>query len=194
MSEFDFLSGIFREPPRFRSDRVPTIAREALDSAFTASRPKFAFQSWAAANGFDYPAAALSFLCCCESAAEAFLAREVVRQPGAYIGEADTETRGTARFGCDDDLSVRLQVPLRSLRIDMVAELAQSRFKLAIEVDGLGFHQRSAEQIASDYLRERRLVALGYTVIRFTAQEVFVRPAECWRQVDAILSSRRTPR
>jgi len=54
----------------------------------------------------------------------------------------------------------------------------------------MGFHHMKAEQVAADYVRERRLVLVGCTVIRFTAQEVFSNPHECWRQVDAILEAR----
>lgn len=186
----EFFPGTNREQRPFRADHIPTVAREALNNVGVTGREPFPFESWAAANRFDYPREALAFLCKCESAAEAFLAREVARAPGVFCGP-DGEA-GVATFENDRLFSVHLQVRALASRIDFVAFLDQPTFRLAVEIDGIGFHHRSADQIRKDYVRERRLVALGYAVIRFTAQEVFATPAECWRQINAIVSSRRT--
>ena len=87
------------------------------------------------------------------------------------------------------DVLLTLQVRCAGFRIDAVVSDATTQ--LAVEIDGMAFHHRTKEQVAADYLRQRRIVVKGYTVIRFTAQEVFGDAAECWRQVRAILAARR---
>lgn len=134
-------------------------------------RDDFPFESWASANRFIYPAEALDQLRLCGSAAEAFFVR-------AYHTREWSGVRP----------SLALQVPCLGFRIDAVVQDAKGG--LAIEIDGMAFHHRSREQAASDYLRQRRIVARGYTVIRFTAQEVFADADECWRQIDVILAAR----
>lgn len=53
--------------------------------------------------------------------------------------------------------------------------------KLAIELDGHEFHERTKEQAARDKSRDRALVADGWKVLRFTGSEV-------WRDVGACIS------
>jgi len=130
------------------------------------------------ANRFEYPDGSFHLFAQCGSAAEAYFLRPFVSRPGAVF-----QDRGV----CVGDVQVVLQVSCALSRIDFV--VSRGAFRLAIEVDGMGFHHANAEQVAADYLRERRIVCAGYTVIRFTAQEAFSNPSECWRQVDEILSA-----
>lgn len=154
-------------------------AAEIVPGALS-GRPMFPFQSWADANGFAYPAAALPLMRLCGSAAEAFFVRPFANRAGfAMDGEG-------ARAGT---LSLRLQVPCAGFRIDAV--IAEGSTQIAVEIDGMAFHHRSKEQVAADYLRQRRIVAKGFTVIRYTAQEAFGAADECWRQIDIILAARR---
>lgn len=62
--------------------------------------------------------------------------------------------------------------------------------KIAIEVDGYGPHS-SPEAFQRDRTRQNRLVALGWTVLRFTWDDVVRRPAEVARTIEAAL--RRAP-
>lgn len=135
----------------------------------------FPFVSWASANRFTYPAEAEPSLRVCGSAAEAYFVRAFFTR--TWSGERP---------------ALSLQVPCLGFRIDVV--VTDARGALAIEIDGMAFHHRSREQVAADYLRERRIVARGYTVIRFTAPEVFGNADECWRQVEVILAARGTQR
>lgn len=50
---------------------------------------------------------------------------------------------------------------------------------LVVEVDGHDFHERTKEQVASDNARDRRLLKLGFPVIRFSGSEVFASPKSC---------------
>lgn len=171
------LPGSDREPPKFKRDSFPTLASEVrtLSPIGARDRVYFPFLSWAAANQFAYPPDAAGALSLCESAAEAYFVRGFFQIP-----EAD-------RVG----LTLDVQVKLGLLRIDTV--VTSDRCKLAIEIDGMTFHARKYDQVAADYLRERRIVCAGYTLIRFTAQEVFKTTPECWRQVLAIIAARPFP-
>lgn len=137
----------------------------------------FPVQSWAVNNGFRIHEETMPFLRVCGSAAELFFAREFAQRPGVTC----TNGVATARDGTRCELQARVA----SYSVDAV--VTRDRFRLAVEIDGIGFHQRSADQIGADYIRQRRIVCAGYTVVRFTAAEAFKDPGECWRQIDIIL-------
>lgn len=139
----------------------------------------FPFRSWAASVGFAYPPDALRFFQGCGSAAEAHFLRPFCLREGVSY-DADAITHGSTML--------RLQVPCGPYRTDAV--VTDGRTALAVEIDGLGFHHRSKEQVAADYQRQRRIVAAGYAVVRFTAQECFRDAERCWRELDTILSTR----
>lgn len=169
---------------RERYGHTPTLAGEvnALHGTGIAAplgETRFPFISWAASARFRYPLEAQAFLCQCESAAEAFFAR-------AFVARGGIVWRDNAPIYADGT-QLRLQVKRGALRIDAVAE--RNGVKLAIEVDGMTFHARKYDQVAADYLRERRLIALGYVLVRFTAQEVFADSDACWEQISTILTA-----
>lgn len=171
--------GSERERERFGS--IPIVAAE-MASHFSVSGetlPFFPFVSWSAAHGFHYPEEMATLLASCGSAAEAYFLRALADR-GATFSDQGASYRGH---------TLRVQTPCAKYRLDIT--LTSPTFTLAVEIDGIGFHHRSAEQVAADYLRERRIVAMGYTVIRFTAQEAFGNASECWRQIDLILDSRK---
>jgi very-short-patch-repair endonuclease len=147
-------------------------------------REQFLFLAWAASEGFTYPPRAKPLLLQTGSAAEAFLLRELFEYDDTYC-----DHDGCAHV---DDVTIAVQVPCGSYRIDATAE--QDGWRLAIEVDGLAFHRATQEQVAADYYRERRILRAGYIVTRFTAKEAMVRPQECWRDVFDILRAYGTSR
>lgn len=157
----------------------PVLAGEAVSGAIT-GRPTFPFRSWAANAHFKYLPQAEYFFASCGSAAEAYFIRPFTLRAGFA---ATDNTRASA-----GGVSVELQARCGQYYID--ALISDPFLSLAVEIDGIGFHQRAKEQVARDYLRERRIVLRGYPVIRFTAQEAFAGPDECWRQIDAILDRR----
>jgi len=57
--------------------------------------------------------------------------------------------------------------------------------KLAIEIDGHIWHEKTKEQVIRDKKRERILIANGWTVLRFSGSEVYKNPSKC---VDEMLS------
>lgn len=141
---------------------------------------RFPFASWARGNAYPYQKAWLPFLERCGSAAEVFFLRPFLERAGIVV-DGNKVTLGS--------ITVALQHQVKGYKADVL--VTEGSYQLAIEVDGMAFHHRSREQVAADYLRQRRIVARGYTVIRFTAPEVFKDAGECWRQVDAILAARR---
>jgi len=50
---------------------------------------------------------------------------------------------------------------------------------LGIEIDGHQWHEKTKEQARYDKERERRLVAAGWKILRFTGSEVFNDPHTC---------------
>lgn len=165
---------------RRRNSVFPTRLDEVVPGVLS-GRPNMPFVSWAAHNRFEYPAAAVELFKLCGSAAEAFFLRPFAHREGFTIVENGVATAGGVR--------VQLQAPCYGFRIDFAVSDAHSR--LAVEIDGMAFHHRTKEQVAADYLRQRRISVKGYAVIRFTAAEVFGDAEECWRQLDAILAARR---
>lgn len=65
-------------------------------------------------------------------------------------------------------------------RVDFLFELSffySDKYKkfllLVIECDGYDFHQKTKEQVAKDYKRDRNLQANGYEILRFSGSEIF---------------------
>jgi hypothetical protein len=83
----------------------------------------------------------------------------------------------------DSDLWVhpRLRTEGRTYWVDFA--IVGPRRRLAIELDGHEFHERTPEQATADKARDRALLAAGWPVIRFTGREVNANPGECVDQV-----------
>jgi very-short-patch-repair endonuclease len=157
----------------------PTLAAELIAESFP-------FASWAAATQFTFPAPASRFLARSGSAAEAFFLRAITTDHQILVFD---EGNG-ARYQTATGTKAVVTPQLRCFQYHIDAAVVSKNTKLAVEIDGMGFHHRTAEQVAADYIRARRLTLAGYAVIRFTAREAFNEPAECWRQIDAILDAR----
>jgi very-short-patch-repair endonuclease len=75
----------------------------------------------------------------------------------------------------------QLTIGGKAYRIDFV--IASPDLKLAIEIDGHDFHEKTKEQAANDRARERSIVREGYTLMRFTGSEIFRNPRSCVDEV-----------
>lgn len=142
---------------------------------------RFPFLWWASGAGFKYPGEARHLFCKTQSAAEAFFLR-----PFTERILVEFEPDRVVHY----DTAVLPQHRVGKYRLDFAVH--DGATKLDVEVDGGQFHHRSSEQVEADYLRARRIIACGYVVVRFTATEVFRDASACWKQVDAILDSRRS--
>jgi very-short-patch-repair endonuclease len=123
----------------------------------------------------------------CESPLEKLLAMAILNQP--YM-ELQPRSHWTGRaFAGDDVLNVYLQhqehISGRTCRLDFA--LITPRMQLNVEVDGHEFHERTKEQARRDKSRDRALTAKGWTVLRFTGQEVWEDAVWCAQQIWAIL-------
>jgi len=80
-----------------------------------------------------------------------------------------------------DDVGVWLQPKLilrdRQIRLDFA--LLSSTAKIAVELDGHDFHERTKEQAIRDKSRDRELQLLGWKVVRFAGSEVCRDAAHC---------------
>jgi very-short-patch-repair endonuclease len=90
-------------------------------------------------------------------------------------------------LGIDQTLGVaiapqtQLTIGGKPYRIDFI--IASPDLKLAIEIDGHDFHEKTKEQAANDRARERSIVREGYTLMRFTGSEIFRNPRSCVNEV-----------
>jgi hypothetical protein len=60
-------------------------------------------------------------------------------------------------------------------RLVAVVDVALPKLKLAIEVDGMAFHQ-GPDRFQRDRTRQNALIGLGWTVLRFTWWDLVDRP------------------
>ena len=108
----------------------------------------------------------------CESFVELLLGLELVRW-GAYC-------HTSLGFGLLTQHKVDLNG--RRVRLDFALTGCQGS-RVAIEVDGHNFHERTKEQAALDRSRDRGLTLAGWSVLRFTGSEVWHDPESCAMQV-----------
>jgi Protein of unknown function (DUF559) len=122
------------------------------------------------------------------------LASAVSSLTASDVPSCPDETSLLERFG--DHLFLRgrsailaVQVPVlvgeRLYRPDF--QLLGTSSKIAIELDGHDFHERTKEQARRDRSRDRLFVGDGWKVLRFTGSEVFASPEQCCAQALGIL-------
>ena len=77
------------------------------------------------------------------------------------------------------------QVKVGKYTVDFVLCMLESgTTKIAVELDGHDFHEKTKEQAAHDKAKDRFLQAKGYHVARFTGAEVFRDPDEVFWKVE----------
>lgn len=93
---------------------------------------------------------------------------------------------------------IQSQVQLGRYRVDFLVksvlcinkpskeQVVHSR-KVVIECDGHEFHERTAEQAERDKSRDRELVAMGFTVMRYTGREIWRDPTASANEVAELL-------
>lgn len=74
-------------------------------------------------------------------------------------------------------------------RIDFMLEMYNKSKKVAVELDGHDFHEKTKEQAQRDKSRDRELTARGWTVLRFTGSEVHSNAYACVSEVLQILGA-----
>ena len=91
-----------------------------------------------------------------------------------------------AIFTCDEAVAVCVpQAEVRAAghayRIDFA--FVSDEAKIAVELDGHDFHERTKEQAARDKARDRALTTAGWRVVRFAGSEVYADAAKCLAEV-----------
>jgi len=76
----------------------------------------------------------------------------------------------------------------RSFRVDF-AFISEIGDRIAVELDGHDFHERTKEQARHDKSRDRLLATAGWRLLRFTGSEVYADPAACLARVRALHAS-----
>jgi len=64
---------------------------------------------------------------------------------------------------------------------------ALERVKIAIELDGHEFHEKTKDQVRNDKVRERAIVQQGVTVLRFSGSEIVRNARGCVEEVEKFL-------
>lgn len=90
----------------------------------------------------------------------------------------------TMRVGETHGLNLEPQRPVKTDRgnysVDfLVTSSRDPSLRLAVELDGHEFHEKTKDQAAADRARERAIIREGVTVLRFTGSEVFRSPHAC---------------
>lgn len=101
----------------------------------------------------------------CDSPAELELLAALVAAGDRPVREHDQHTVQT----------FVMQYPIRSYRVDF----GYPAVRLAVEVDGYRWHDRTPELAERDKLRDRTLADCGWQTIRFAAREVFRDSCRC---------------
>jgi very-short-patch-repair endonuclease len=110
----------------------------------------------------------------CESVAEQLFLISMIRV--ARLAEHETTLFG--------DLEVRIQVEIDNYRVDFLVD-----DDLVVEIDGQRYHDNS-EAFQSDRMRDQRLLAKGYRVVRFPAKQVLLNADEVAATVKRIAVAR----
>lgn len=66
---------------------------------------------------------------------------------------------------------------------EQLEEISKNCTKIAIELDGHDWHEKTKEQVEKDKKRERFIVSSGYRIFRFSGREVFKDPLSCVDEV-----------
>lgn len=99
-------------------------------------------------------------------------------------------------FGDEDDeasdvnaaIDLHRGVAVASYRVDIL--LVRDRWRrLVVECDGHEFHDRTKQQAAYDRARDRELLRLGFTTVRFTGSEIVHGPDRCASEVWSCLAA-----
>lgn len=90
------------------------------------------------------------------------------------------------------DVKLEAQKTVRTdrgeFRIDFAVSVADKAVRVAVELDGHDFHEKTKTQVAADKKRERAITRAGHTVLRFSGYEVVRNSRECVEEVVAFLT------
>lgn len=95
------------------------------------------------------------------------------------------------------DLIIETQVPIEKYRVDFKITHKEIDSKLfgkdnmnaftsktiLVECDGHDFHEKTKLQVSRDKARDRKLTALGYSILRFSGSEIWKDPFRCAHEI-----------
>lgn len=120
----------------------------------------------------------------CQSPMESLMLFALLRQPYVY------RLRGWEAFASDRDGALYyIQKPVTvggtTYHLDFAVTCGDT--KVAVEVDGHDFHERTKEQARKDKRRDRALTVAGWKILRFAGSEVFADAVACAWQVFTVV-------
>lgn len=88
------------------------------------------------------------------------------------------------RFGVELSPSSKVETDIGIFILDFqITSESNPNFKLAIELDGHDFHEKTKEQVARDKRRERAIVKKKIPVLRFSGSEIFRKARSCIEEI-----------
>lgn len=100
---------------------------------------------------------------------------DFAEHPGSSIGAPNA--------GFERQTRVFTQVAYKSYRLDLLIELPEYKYRVAVECDGHDFHERTKEQARRDRKRDRAMTTDGLAFLRFTGSEIYGDAIACGRDV-----------
>lgn len=123
----------------------------------------------------------------CESPVERLLMLAIISHY-AFTLEVPNNAINGGRFGDFSGDSVRPQYRVECSGHVYRLDFAVPSQRLAIEVDGHDFHERTKAQASRDKARDRALTAAGWRVLRFTGSDVWNDAASCAQEIFSVLA------
>jgi very-short-patch-repair endonuclease len=102
---------------------------------------------------------------------------------GCFLVAGNASVDEAARFSEWNNLDpvVFFQQTINSTKYtaDFWLMTPHSKKSVIVECDGHDFHERTPKQAEHDRKRDRKLIELGYVVLRFTGREIWRDPMKC---------------
>lgn len=79
------------------------------------------------------------------------------------------------------------QEEIAEYRVDFLIVMVKNGTRFVVECDGHDFHEKTKEQAAKDKSRERKLLKMGYKVVRFSGSEIYQNPKKCANEFEDLI-------
>lgn len=86
-------------------------------------------------------------------------------------------------LGYDKKFYLEKEYPVKLDNVPYVIDYFEPTSKIAIELDGFNYHEKSKRQTQYEKKRERRLVMNGFKILRFTGSEIKCNPIKVLSEI-----------
>lgn len=121
----------------------------------------------------------------CQSPIEEIFLAACVSIGSDFSRWTEPEAEGATFLWLRENVLCVQQLPVGQFRVDFAFK---GKRRVAVEIDGHEFHERSKQQAQRDKARDRGIQEAGWMVLRFTGSEVWSDPAKCVEEVYRIVT------